>query len=160
MAPLRVYVDNSVIEGCFDEAFRESSRKLFARAKAGEIVVLVSDIVVRELKNAPNEVRDVLQSLPHACVEHWSISPDVETLRNAYLIAGVVGRRSREDATHVAVATIARADAIVSWNFKHIVQLERIKGYNRVNWEMVYGVMTIVSPPALVGDGTEEEEEL
>lgn len=54
----------------------------------------------------------------------------------------------------------ARADAIVSWNFKHIVQLERIKGYNRVNWEMVYGVMTIVSPPALVGDGTEEEEEL
>jgi hypothetical protein len=122
--------------------------------------VLVSDIIVRELRNAPEAVRGILQTLPAACVEHWPITPEIETLRNAYLVAGVVGHRSEEDATHVAAATVARADAIVSWNFKHIVQLDRIKGYNRVNWEMGYGVLTIVSPPALIGHGTEEEKEL
>ena len=37
-----------------------------------------------------------------------------------------------DDATHVAAATVAKADAVVSWNFKHIVRLDKIKAYNEV----------------------------
>ena len=56
------------------------------------------------------------------------------------------GQRWLDDATHVAAATIARADAIVSWNFRHIVRLDRIKAYNQVNLANGYGILTIVSP--------------
>lgn len=67
-------------------------------------------------------------------------------------MAKVVGPKSRNDATHVAYATVARADAIVSWNFKDIVRLDRMKGYNRVNFEKGYGILEIVSPKEVVTD--------
>jgi len=50
------------------------------------------------------------------------------------------------DASHVAVATVTKTDAIVSWNFKHIVRLDRMKAYNQINQLHGYGVLTIVSP--------------
>jgi predicted nucleic acid-binding protein len=160
MASLRVYTDTSVIGGCFDEPFKYASRRLFARVRCGEIRVLVSDMVVNELKDAPEHVREILASLPSASIEHGSVRPDADALRDAHLAARVVGPGSWEDATHVAVASVARADAIVSWNFKHIVQLDRIKGYNRVNWEQGFGTLTIVSPHALIGHEAEEDSEL
>lgn len=156
MANQRIYVDTSVIGGCFDAQFLPSSRMLLDHARAGDLILLVSDMVLAELEHAPEEVRGTLQSLPSAYVEYWPITHEMEALHRAYLAAGVVGPRSWGDAIHVAGATVARADAIVSWNFKHIVRLDRIKGYNRVNWERGYGVLTIVSPPALAGHGTEE----
>ncbi|MEK7250008.1 MAG: hypothetical protein AAB209_06235, partial [Bacteroidota bacterium] len=71
---------------------------------------------------------------------------EVIELRDAYLSAGVVGPKWVDDATHVAAATVARADAIVSWNFVHIVRLDRMKAYNRVNLLNGYGMLTIITP--------------
>jgi hypothetical protein len=59
---------------------------------------------------------------------------------------GVVPEGWLEDCRHVVAATVARADAIVSWNFRHIVKLEKIKGYNQVDLLNGYGVLTIVCP--------------
>jgi len=73
-------------------------------------------------------------------------------LREEYLAAGVVGRRSLDDATHVAVATVAGANAIVSWNFQHIVRADRIRGYNRVNRRLGYGELAILSPKEVRSD--------
>lgn len=70
----------------------------------------------------------------------------MDDLAHAYLRAGVLGKRWLGDCQHVAAATVARADAIVSWNFKHIVRPERIKGYHQVNLALGYGLVTIVSP--------------
>jgi hypothetical protein len=77
-------------------------------------------------------------------------------LREAYINARIVSRRWVDDATHVAAATFARVDAIVSWNFKHIVRLDRIKAYNEVNTAMGYGVLTIRSPREVRDVGTEQ----
>ncbi len=152
----RIYVDTSVIGGCLDEEFSVDSLRLFAAARRGEKVLLVSDIGVRELQEAPLKVREVLTSLPPSAVEAVPITEEVDTLRDHYLAAGVVGPRSLDDAAHVAAATVARADAIVSWNFKHIVQLERIKGYNTVNLLHGYGMLTILSPREVQNDATDE----
>ena len=73
-------------------------------------------------------------------------------LAHAHLTAKVVTVKSRGDAEHVAYATVARVDAIVSWNFKHIVRLDRIKGFNRVNFENGYGVLQIISPKEVYFD--------
>ena len=59
---------------------------------------------------------------------------------------GVVVASKRVDAQHIALATIRRVDVLVSWNFKHIVNLERIQGYNSVNLRLGYPLLEIRTP--------------
>ena len=146
MRPFRVYVDTSVFGGCFDAEFAEDSRRFFAQVTGGLIVVLVSEIVERELAHAPTRVRRFYADLPESVLVSVPVSLEVIELRDAYVRAGVVKPASVADATHVAAATAARADAIVSWNFNHIVRLDRIKAYNEVNLRFGWGFLTILSP--------------
>jgi len=144
----RLYLDTSVFGGCFDtvQGWAEDSRRVLNAALEGIVVVCFSDTVARELKRAPDQVRELWNSLPPECREQVTVTPEIEALSAAYLAAAVVGRTSLDDTLHVAAATVARADAIVSWNFKHIVRLDCIKGYNQVNLSLGYGILTIVSP--------------
>jgi len=50
-----------------------------------------------------------------------------------YIREKVVGETSRDDCRHIACATINKVDYLVSWNFKHIVNVFRIRGYNSIN---------------------------
>jgi len=144
--PLRVYVDTSVIGGCLDEEFAASSRGILEWAKRGRLTLLLSAIVTRELAPAPAEVLSLLQELPPTAVQDVPITDEIMALRDAYVEAGVVERRWLDDAGHVAAATVARADAMVSWNFRHVVRLDKIKAYNQVNLLHGYGLLTIVTP--------------
>ena len=114
--------------------------------KQEKFILLMSDIIVSELINAPQAVKDILLSIPQRVIEVVKITPEVLQLRDAYINEGVVTSKSINDATHVAAATIARADAIISWNFKHIVRLDKMKGYNQINLLNGYGILTIISP--------------
>jgi hypothetical protein len=78
-------------------------------------------------------VRRILADLPPSRVEVVNSSEESNELKQAYLDAGVVGPASRNDAAHIALATIFGADLVVSWNFKHIVHFEKIAGYEGVN---------------------------
>lgn len=146
MHPLRVYVDTSVFGGCFDPEFEEESRRFFELVRAGRVVAIISPVVVDELGDAPEPVRSILESLPTGSIVPVDLTPDMIELRDAYLEAGILSRRSVDDATHVAAATAVRADAIVSWNFRHIVRLDKMRAYNAVNLMSGYGPLSIVSP--------------
>lgn len=156
MRPLRIYVDTSVFGGALDEEFQEHSLRFFQLAAQPVVRVLVSDVVVAELARAPEGVRDVLMRIPASAIEVIGITSEVLALRDAYLQAGVLTPRLIDDATHVAAATVARADAIVSWNFKHIVRLDKIKAYNAVNLLNGYGVLSIQSPREVRFDDPDE----
>jgi len=149
-APLRIYADTSVFGGCFDDRFRKSSRRFFRLVRHEWIQLLTSEIVERELEAAPERVRRIVGYLPVRAIEKVPISEVVRVLQHAYLRAGVVGPSSDADAAHVAAATVARADAILSWNFKHIAGLAPIQGYNRVNVQRGYRTLTILTPLAMV----------
>jgi predicted nucleic acid-binding protein len=146
MKKLRVYIDTSVIAGCLDDEFSLESNQLMEAIKQEKFILLMSDIIVSELINAPQSVKDILLSIPQRVIEVVKITPEVLQLRDAYINEGVVTSKSINDATHVAAATIARADAIISWNFKHIVRLDKMKGYNQINLLNGYGILTIISP--------------
>ena len=146
MKPLRVYADTSVFGGCFDADFAAESKRFFDLVRAGRVKILVSEVVVGELANAPARVRELLRSLPADSVEQVRLTRDVIDLRDAYLAAGILEPQSTDDATHVAAATVARADAIVSWNFKHIVRIDKMRAYNQVNLQTGFGLLSIVSP--------------
>ena len=146
MKALRVYADTSVFGGYFDAEFTAESQRFFDLVRAGRVRLLVSEVVVRELAGAPVRVRELLASLPDGAVAPVALTPNVIDLRNAYLAAGILDPQSTDDATHVAAATVARADAIVSWNFKHIVRIDKMRAYNQVNLQTGFGLLSIVSP--------------
>ncbi len=147
---LRVYIDTSVIGGCLDEEFADASLALLEMVRGGRLILLLSDVLLEELARAPDDVRRLLDTLPAASVELLSSSSDSLRLRDAYLAAGILGPATERDAEHVAIATIAKADVIVSWNFKHIVHVDKIRSFNSVNLAQGYGLVDIRSPLEVV----------
>lgn len=146
MAGSRLYVDTSVFGGPFDPEFAVESRRFFDLVHARLVVVLVSQVVVDEIAGAPGEVQEHFRSLPAASIEPVSVTPEVVALREAYIGDGIVSRKHVDDATHVAAATVARAHAVVSWNFRHLVRLDKMRAYNQTNLRMGFGLISIVSP--------------
>jgi len=146
MKKYRIYVDTSVFVGAEDDEFCVASRRFFERVQNGHFVVLISDLVLDELAGAPQAVRDTLKKLPQAAVQIVEIRDEAKALAQAYVTAGALGKASKADATHVAIATVVGADLIVSWNFKHIVNFDRIKKFNGVNSLHGYAAIDIRSP--------------
>ena len=149
--PLRVYVDTSVFGGVHDDEFREPSERFFTAVRAGAFVVLVSEVLVVEISSAPPVVQATFE-VHRAQMEALETTGEAAALAEAYLAARVVPPASRVDALHVALATVARADAVVSWNFKHLVQLRRIRGFHAVNVLRGYPLIEIRSPLEVIDD--------
>ena len=97
-------------------------------------------------------MRSVLASVPSDHIEALAVSPEAEDLASAYIADGAIGSRMHADALHVALATLARVDVLVSWNFKHIVNLKRIHAYNAVNLKNGYPLLEIRTPREVPGD--------
>jgi len=150
MKVLRIYLDTSVFGGCLDAEFAGESKQLLADIGLGRFIVVVSDTLLAELAGAPPAVRGLLAGLPSQQTETVGLTAEIEVLRDAYVAAGVVGPASREDAEHIAIATVAGVDMVVSWNFKHIVHYEKIAGYNAVNILHGYKPVLIYSPKEVV----------
>ena len=157
MLRLRIYVDTSVIGGVYDEEFAESSRSFFERVYRKEFTIIVSEMIYRELEQAPVKVQDVLSDIPDDCLEEISIDEEVHALKEAYMKEKVIGLKWEGDALHVAAATIARADIILSFNFKHLVNYERIRKFNGVNALKGYPNIDIRSPWEMAYDDEDED---
>jgi len=142
----RIYTDTSVVGGCLDEEFSLHSVQLFDRFRRGSDTLVVSDLTLAELEGAPSQVREVLQSVPDDMLEEVTFDAEASELAQEYLAAGVIGAAHLEDARHIATATVQHVDVLVSWNFKHIVNLDRIRGYNSVNLRLGYALLEIRSP--------------
>lgn len=152
MRRIRVYVDTSVFGGTQDEEFMEESRRFFRQVEKGEFVVLLSAETLRELSKSPKPVQSVWLGLQPDQVEEVEIGREVSELAGEYIRADVLKEASLGDALHVAAATVAGADLILSWNFKHIVNFNRIRGFNSVNVRLGYRSMTILSPKEVVNE--------
>lgn len=147
---LRIYTDTSVIGGCFDDEFAEPSRRLFDRFKTGEAIIVVSELTMLELKLAPAEVQAVLDEVPEAHREYVELTEESALLAQHYITEKVIGEAKQVDAQHIAVATISRVEVLVSWNFRHIVNLQRIRGYNSVNLRHGYPLLETRTPLEVV----------
>jgi len=133
---MRIYIDTSVFGGCFDEEFEEWSLKLFKQVSTGKYKVVISDVIEEELRVAPAHVREVLKDLPRRQLEVVKLTDGSKALAQAYVKERIVTAKWKADTEHIAVATIAQVDLLVSWNFKHIVNFDRIRLYNAVNLKL------------------------
>lgn len=146
----KIYIDTSVVGGIYDSEFDVFTKMFFDKVFRGELKLLVSDLLETELVNAPNPVLDFFQSLPDLQIQRISLSKDAIELAEMYIEEGVVGETSRADCRHIALATLNNADVLVSWNFKHIVNLRRIRGYNSINIREGFHTLEIRSPKELL----------
>lgn len=119
---------------------------LFDRIKEGDFYILFSTVTQEELENAPDQVKELVKSLKKDQTEYIDITDEAVDLATEYITEKVVGQTSYADCLHIALATITRADFLVSWNFKHIVNIERIRGYNSINIKNGYQQLEIRSP--------------
>lgn len=130
--------------------FAEHTIPLFERLKSGEFTLLFSAVTQDELENAPEKVRNLVQSIKTENTEFLDIAAEAIELATEYIIEKVVGQTSYADCLHIALATIYRADFLISWNFKHIVNVQRIRGYNSINIKNGYKQLEIRSPREFV----------
>jgi hypothetical protein len=142
----RIYIDTSVFGGYFDQEFAQHTIPLFERINKNEFVILFSAATQDELETAPLKVKDLVKGLKIDWTEYLDITDEAVELANDYISDGVVGQTSYTDCLHIALATIHRADFLISWNFKHIVNVQRIRGYNSINMKKGYRLLEIRSP--------------
>jgi hypothetical protein len=91
-------------------------------------------------------VQKNLNKIPDDYIEVVISDAESRDLANLYLDEKAVSSKYYEDALHIAIATINKVDVLVSWNFKHIVNLERIRKYNAVNLMNGYTMLEIRNP--------------
>ncbi|HEX5154477.1 MAG TPA: PIN domain-containing protein [Parafilimonas sp.] len=151
----RIYIDTSIIGGYFDEEFKEDIGRLFERLENNEIMFVVSDLLDLELLNAPKRVRELLLNYSTDKFERIELTEEAITLADNYINEKVVGKTSIADCRHIALATIYKVDVLASWNFKHIVNLDKIKGYNSVNLRLGYMMIEIRSPKDIINYGND-----
>jgi len=145
---LRVYLENSAIGGYFDVEFAEPTKKLFELFKDGTYIPVISTHVIDEInKGAPEKVKENLLTLQF---EKYEITEDMMLLAEKYMEQKIVSENYRDDALHIAIATVSGVDVLVSWNFKHIVNLSKIKMFNSVNILEGYNALEIRTPQEVI----------
>lgn len=148
----RFYFDTSVFGGIYDSEFEEETTLLFERVALGQIICVYSNLTESEISNAPKRIQFFFQSLKDEHKELIEVTPEALQLGQKYIEENVVGRTSLDDCIHIAVATLSKVDVLVSWNFKHIVNVYRIRGYNSVNLRLGHSTIDIRSPKEIVGN--------
>ena len=152
MKKLKVYIDTSVIGGCFDKIFQEWSNKLFEEFISGKKIAIISDIVLKELEKAPKEVREKINEIPEEFINKYIITDEIINLTEKYMEQKIVTSKFRDDALHIAIATVINVDVLVSWNFKHIVNLNRIRQFNSINILEGYKELEIRTPQEVIDE--------
>ena len=140
----RVYVDTTVVYGAPAKEFSQDSKRFWEAVRRGEIIIIASDVLADEIERAPQSVQELYRRMPEAQIERVESTDESDALAEQYIVEGVVDAANLDDCRHIALATLARADALVSWNFKHIVY--RRAGYNDVNEKLGYPGIAIQTP--------------
>jgi predicted nucleic acid-binding protein len=151
----RIYIDTSIVGGFFDTEFEKETKLLFKQLENKEIIFVISEVLTSELENAPEWVKTLLDNYSDDYFEKVPLTDEARELADKYIAENVVGKTSLEDCRHIALATINKVDVLASWNFKHIVNLSRINGYNAVNLKNGYKIIEIRNPKELIDYGKE-----
>lgn len=147
---MKFYADTSVWGGYFDKEFAEWTIPFIEQAKQGKFKLVLTDLTLTELENAPEQVRLLPESIPAEFLELITITNEQKQLAEKYIKEGALTEKLFSDAQHIAIASILKVDSLASWNFKHMVNFFRIKQYNAVNLKYGYSEIDIRTPKELL----------
>lgn len=156
---LKVYADTSVIGGCFDAEFQEWSLALFEEFKSGTKKIVFSTVAEHELANAREEINFKLNEVPVENRLYLRATAEATELAQTYIREGALPNKCYNDAMHIALATLNKADVLASWNFKHMVNLDRIRLYNTINSRLGHQTIEIRTPREILNTQENEKTE-
>lgn len=145
-----VYIDTSVVGGYFDEEFEFWTQLFFEAVEQGHFKIVISELLTQELNHAPQSIRTFLDRIPNQHKRYIEIDKNADRLANLYINNGIVGIKSLADYRHIATATVNNIEILTSWNFKHIVNLNKIHLYNGINLQNGYRTIEIRTPREIV----------
>ena len=154
---IKVYLDTSVISYLDQQDAPEQmkeTREVWERIKAGQYEVFISDVVLRELGDCKEEAKRNLL-IGHLAEIKYSliaVDDDIVKLAEKIVINGVLKQKNIDDCQHIAAAILSNCDIIVSWNFKHIVNVKTIRGIKVITTVEGYKDLLIYQPTALLNE--------
>jgi len=154
MARLKIYIDTSILSAYFD--FRKPMRQLMTQKwfqnDLKSLSPFVSTLVLEELNAHPDEAikREMFDLIDRNAVEVLEINDTVIKIAAAYRKEAIP--QEVNDSIHLSAATYYKLDAVVSWNFKHIVNLKTIKAIHDVNRAQGFAPVEIITIENLGGD--------
>lgn len=157
MEKLKLYLDTTVWNFVFaDDAptYQTATKEFFKKVRLSRFEIFYSEAVIEEVEAAPLHRRQLIAKLLRE-VSPQKLEPqkEIQDLADKYIERGVLPKRSRVDALHVAYSTIYRMDALVSWNFRHLANVNRRKRVMELNLEKGYTVpIELVTPLEVLGD--------
>ena len=151
---MRFYIDTSVFGGVFDDKFEEDTAAFFKYVEESNAEIVYSNITIRELEGAPKKIKELVQELEEAeriNIRRINMNDEAEVLAKNYIEEGALTKKCEEDARHIALASIyGGINALVSWNFRHMVNFIRIQQYNYINLKLGYKNIDIRSPKEII----------
>ena len=163
MRILKVYLDTSVISYLDQQDAPEKmleTRKLWSMFQRGQYNVVISDTVIREIESCKPDKRKILLGyLEQIDYTLWEVTDEMRDLANKFLAMGFLKQKSHDDCLHIAAAIITGCDIIVSWNFRHIVNVKTIRGVKILTTMEGCKELLIYSPPVLLANEEDFDEE-
>ncbi len=135
-----------MLGGCFDPEFAAWSNGLVRDFRAGRLIPVLSHVTAAEVQDAPEQVREIHQEILTIVETVLPVTEGVLSLVSAYASRKILPAKYEADMRHIALATLAEVDSLVSWNFRHIVRLEKIRQFNAVNVQLGHQALSILSP--------------
>ena len=120
------------------------------------LLPVISEVVAAEIAVAPREVKARFAELLDCEPEIIRRTPTANDLAQAYLDRAILGANYRNDALHIALASVADIDILTSWNFRHIVHFDKIRMFNAVNLLYGYKAIQICSPREVTYHGNQD----
>lgn len=150
-----LYLDTSVLGGYFDDEWRQPTQELWRQMESGLWHFVCSDVTTGEIEDAPEQVRNLFfATFPPETL--LVTTEEMDALASAYVAQGVVTAKYQDDARHVAACSVSNLHLLVSWNFRHLVNVQRETGFNAVNLLQGYQTIRIVSPMELIYGNQDE----
>jgi predicted nucleic acid-binding protein len=136
---------------------REATIQFWDILKMGIYDVVISDVLLTEISKSERSLaQDLENRLTELVLEIVSVNEDVYSLARKYIDEGIIPQTYQDDALHIALATFNEADALISWNFKHMVKLKTIRGVNGINRMLGFKELEILTPQSLIQEDNNE----
>ena len=150
---MKFYLDTSVFGGYWDEIFKEDTIAFLEYARDNNAEIIYSDVTDEELEGAPQKVKQLVQNLEETGgirIKVIEMNDEAEILAKRYTEEGALAKKCENDARHIALASIYGVNALISWNFKHMVNFTRLQQYNSINLRLGYRLIDIRSPKEII----------
>lgn len=159
----KIYLDTSVISYLEQDDAPEQmliTREVWETFKSGKYDIYISNVVLRELSNCKDENKrtKLLNHLSEIKYSFIDVTEKTMEFAERIIDLGILKKKSFDDCQHIAAAIVGNCDFIISWNFKHIVNIETIRGLKVLTTSEGYKDILIYSPEAFQSDKEEEND--